>query len=152
MSRVQLGVLLTAVLCTGCYEYTPLRSSAAPTGKAVTLELVLNDRGRADLADRIGPDALSVEGVLVERRDSSYAINVQSVSYFNRASSKWTGERLSFSTGQLRDIREKRFSRGKTGLAIATAIGAVVAFVVTRSILIGGETSTPPGGGPPVDQ
>ncbi len=147
-----LCVLPTLVLCTGCYEYTPLRVAAAPTGKGLSLELLLNDRGRADLSDRLGPDALSLEGLLVQRDESSYAINVQSVSYFNRASSKWTGERLTVTTGQLRDVREKRLSRGKTGLAIGGAIGALVAFVVTRSILIGGESSTPGGPGTPIDQ
>jgi NAD(P)-dependent dehydrogenase (short-subunit alcohol dehydrogenase family) len=32
--------------------------------------------------------ALALEGVLVERRDTSFAVTVQSVSYFNRSSSK----------------------------------------------------------------
>lgn len=144
--------LMVAMSFSGCYEFIPMRPAASPTGSPVTVELTLNDRGRADLADRVGPDALALEGRLVNRNDSSYTITVQSVSYYNRSSSKWTGERLTLATGQLRDVREKRLSRGKTGLAIASGLGALVTFVVTRSILIGGETSTPPGGGPPVDQ
>jgi len=138
-----------AVLCTGCYEYGPM-PQARGNGRQ-TVELLLNERGRADFVDRIGPDALSLEGVLVERRDSTVAIDISSVRYINQSVTKWTGERLVVVNGQLRDIRNKRLSVSKTGFAIGSAIGGLVAFIVTRSLLGGGD-SPPAGGGLPGEQ
>mgnify|MGYP000004326396 CR=1 FL=1 len=132
-----------AALCTGCYQYGPM-PQARGNGRQ-TVELLLNERGRADFVDRIGPDALSLEGVLVERKDSTVTVNVSSVRYINQSVSKWTGERLVVVNGQLRDIRNKRLSVSKTGFAIGSAIGGLVAFIVTRSLLGGGDS--PPGGG-----
>jgi len=138
-----------AVLCTGCYEYGPM-PQARGNGRQ-TVELLLNERGRADFVDRIGPDALSLEGVLVERRDSTVAIDISSVRYINQSVTKWTGERLVVVNWQLRDIRNKRLSVSKTGFAIGSAIGGLVAFIVTRSLLGGGD-SPPAGGGLPGEQ
>jgi hypothetical protein len=133
-------------LCAGCYEYGPM--SQAPTTGRQSVELLLNERGRADFVDRLGPDALSLEGTLVTRKDSVVTVDVTSVRYVNQAVSKWAGERLSVSNGQLRDIRNKRLSMSKTGFAIASAVGGLVAFIVTRS-LTGGGDAPPPGGGLP---
>ncbi len=136
-------------LCAGCYEYGPMPKARA-TGRQ-TVEVLLNERGRADFVDRIGPDALSLEGVLVERQDSTLTINVSSVRYINQSVTKWTGERLVVVNGQMRDIRNKRLSVSKTGFAVGSAIGGLVAFIVTRSLLGGGD-SPPAGGGIPGEQ
>ncbi len=138
-----------AALCAGCYEYGPM-PQARGNGRQ-TVEVLLNERGRADFVDRIGPDALSLEGELVERRDSTLTVNVASVRYINQSVTKWTGERLVVSSGQLRDIRNKRLSVSKTGFAVGSAIGGLVAFIVTRS-LFGGGDSPPAGGGLPGEQ
>lgn len=152
LSRHQLARIVPmalAALCTGCYEYGPM-PQARGNGRQ-TVELLLNERGRADFVDRIGPDALSLEGVLVERRDSTVAIDITSVRYINQSVTRWTGERLVVVNGQLRDIRNKRLSVSKTGFAIGSAIGGLVAFIVTRSLLGGGD-SPPAGGGLPGEQ
>jgi len=152
LSRHQLARIVPmalAALCGGCYEYGPM-PQARGNGRQ-TVELLLNERGRADFVDRIGPDALSLEGVLVERRDSTVAIDITSVRYINQSVTRWTGERLVVVNGQLRDIRNKRLSVSKTGFAIGSAIGGLVAFIVTRSLLGGGD-SPPAGGGLPGEQ
>lgn len=146
VSRVARTVpLVVLAFSAGCYEYGPMPMRSSGSGRQ-TVELLLNERGRADFVDRLGPDALSVEGALVERQDSLVTVNVSSVRYINQSVSKWTGERLVVTNGQMRDIRNKRLSVSKTGFAIGAAIGGLVAFIVTRS-LTGGGDSPPPGGG-----
>lgn len=135
----------------GCYQYGSMPTAGAAIARTQTVELLLNERGRADLVGRIGTDALSLEGVLVERQDSSVTVDVQSVTYLNRTTSKWSGERLSVTSGQLRDIRSKRLSITRTGSVVGIFVAGMVAFIASRGIAGGGDSS-PPGGGPTVIQ
>jgi len=123
-----------------------------PRPGSQTVELLLNERGRADFVNTLGPDAISLEGTLVDRKDSVITVNVQSVRYISQSTTKWAGERLVVTSGQLRDIRNKRFSVGKTGIAVATSVGALLVFIVSRSLGGGGDSSPPGSGGPPVGQ
>ena len=117
-----------------------------------TVELLLNERGRADFVERLGPDAISLEGTLVERRDTTISVDVQSVSYVRQAATKWSGERLVITSGQIRDIRGKRLSIGKTTFAVGSAVAALIAVMVTRSLRGSGDGSTPGSGGTPLGQ
>ena len=146
---VRIVPMALVLFCAGCYEYGPM--SQAPGNGRQTVELMLNERGRADFVDRLGPDALSFEGTLVGRQDSLVTVDIASVRYVNQSVSKWTGERLVVTSAQMRDIRSKRLSISKTGFAIGSAIGGIVAFIVTRSLLKGGDTP-PSGSGPPNPQ
>jgi hypothetical protein len=148
---MRLSLLALFATSSGCYQYGPMLTTGTPSGRRETVELLLNERGRADFVGRLGTDALSLEGVLVERRDSMVTVDVQSVTYINRVTNKWSGERLNITNGQLRDIRSKRLSMSKTGFAVASAVGVVVAFIVSRG-LSGGGDSPPTGSNPPVIQ
>jgi hypothetical protein len=148
---MRVSLLALFAMSSGCYSYGPMLTTGAQTGRRETVELLLNERGRADFVGRLGIDALSLEGVLVERRDSTVTVDVQSVTYLNRVTNKWSGERLNIVNGQLRDIRSKRLSMSKTGFAAATVVGGIVAFIVSRG-LSGGGNSSPPGSTPPVIQ
>src|SRR3990172_10027748 len=88
------GALLAAcgLWLQGCYLSLPLQQGAAPTG--VRMELVLNDRGRAALSDRLGTAAEKVEGNVLGQDDSSYTMAVFHVRQVNGNSSSWTGERV----------------------------------------------------------
>lgn len=144
------GVVALAATSAGCYEYGPMPMTPRPGSQ--TVELLLNERGRADFVNTLGPDAISLEGTLVDRKDSVITVNVQSVRYISQSTTKWAGERLVVTSGQLRDIRNKRFSVGKTGIAVATSVGALLVFIVSRSLGGGGDSSPPGSGGPPVGQ
>ena len=50
-ARIALGLLLLQL--TGCYQYVPVGTPQLPAGALVSVGL--NDRGRVELADRIGP-------------------------------------------------------------------------------------------------
>ena len=145
-----LSVVALTATCSGCYQYGPMSMTPEP-GKQ-TVELLLNERGRADFVERLGPDAISLEGTLVERRDTTISVDVQSVSYVRQAATKWSGERLVITNGQIRDIRGKQLSVGKTAVAVGTAVAALIALIVTRSLRGGGDNQAPGSGGTPLGQ
>lgn len=140
------ALALVGVAVTGCHEYVPV--STYPTGKPQTVEVLLNERGRADFVNRLGPDALSFVGTLVSRRDTTSTVRVQEVTYINRSTIQWSGESMEVTDGQIRDVRARRLSRGKTFLAAAAGGGALLLFILTRTLGGGGNTNqtgpTPP--------
>ena len=138
---------LTASLLSGCYEYVPMQSVSAASPR---VEVLVTDRGRVELAPQLGPGVLSFEGILEQRKDSSYTVHVAEVTYLNRQTNQWSGESITVANSAVRDVRVRRLSRGRTFAVVAAAVGAGVVFVITRSVLgsgSGGDGSTPP---PPV--
>jgi hypothetical protein len=141
---MQSGFVALAAVCGGCYEYGPMPMMRQSDGRREVVELLLNERGRADLVNEVGPDAMSVEGALVARADSSVTVSIQSVMSISRSVTKWSGERLVVRTSQLRDIRIKRLSRSKTFTAVGAAIGGAFVFIISRTL--GGRGNTNEGG------
>ena len=139
-----LGALLLVTSTAGCYEYAPLgrRDPAAAT----RVDVLLNERGRADFVNRLGPDVLSLEGTLVSRTDSAMTVRVLEVTYINRSTSQWSGEEVVIAENQLRDVRAKRLSKLRTGLMSG------LLFILTRSITTGGGNDNSPNTPPPGNQ
>jgi hypothetical protein len=126
-SVAALGLLLTL----GCYTYTPVSTRPEP-GTRVALDL--NDRGRVALGDSIGTSADRIEGILQPQSgDSAYVLRVKSVRYLNGETNNWTDEPLTVRSEHVRSATERRFSRRRTTIAVASSTAAFVAFVVSRN-------------------
>jgi hypothetical protein len=82
--------------------------------------------------------------------DSAYTLAVQLVRQRNGIETFWRGEQVAIPRADVAEIRQRRFSRGKSALAtvavLAAALGAVEAFIGTGS---GTPTPGGPGGGGP---
>jgi hypothetical protein len=144
------GILLcfASGLVQGCYVYTPVTGAPAPT---TYVALDITDRGRVGLGDLIGPAATRVEGVLQSQTDSAYALNVTSVGYLNGQSNRWSGEPLMVRKDFIGNLRERKFSRGRTALATGSAVGGILVFALTRGLFgFGGGSGG--GGGDPAEQ
>jgi hypothetical protein len=132
----------------GCYESLPLQQGVAPqTGR---VELVLNDQGRAALAERLGSQVEKVEGQMLSQGSDSYTLSVYRVSQLNGNSSAWNGEQVTlrkdFTIGfQIRQISKVR------SIGLAVAFVAVTVLVFKKSLIGGGvdDKSVLPGGGEP---
>lgn len=135
------GVLLlfTSGLVQGCYIYTPVTSRPEPTSYVA---LDITDRGRVGLGDLIGPAATRVEGVVKAETDSTYALSVASVGYLNGQSNRWSGEPLMVRKDFIANLRERKFSRGRTALVTGTAVGGVLLFALTRGLFGFGSTGS----------
>ncbi|WP_275828360.1 hypothetical protein [Roseisolibacter sp. H3M3-2] len=143
------GVLAGSLgVSTGCYTTRPLLGVPDP---GVQVVAVMNDRGRVAMSDSLGPSVDRVEGTAVDRRgDSSVVLSLSRVRYINGNETKWNGERLRFDVSSLRGFQERRFSRARTTGLVALTVGALVAFVVTRQLVSGGNGNDNDGSGPPV--
>ena len=132
---------------TACYSTRPLLGVPDPGTQVVA---VMNDRGRVAMSDSLGPNVDRVEGTAVDRRgDSSVVLSLSRVRYINGNETRWNGERLRFDVASLRGFQERRFSRARTTGLVAVTVGALVAFVVTRQLVSGGNGTDSDGSGPP---
>ncbi len=134
---------MTAGLLSGCYEYVPMQSASSASPR---VEVLVTDRGRVELGPQLGQGVISFEGILDQHKDSSYTVRVAEVTYVNRQTNQWSGESITVGSSAVRDIRVRRLSRGRTFAVVLGAVGAGIAFVVTRSVLGGGSGAD---GGPP---
>jgi hypothetical protein len=145
-SRTLRRVLVTASLAltlpqASCYTY-----GAAYQGRLVPgtrMAFALNDRGRAALGDQIGSRVLQVEGTLLQDNGSSYLVSVAAINTIDGGRSRWGGERITMSHGDVESIRRRDFSRGKTAAAIAVATVGIAAFIISRNLSVFGIGPSP---------
>lgn len=138
MRRVLAGLVVSPLLA-GCYVSQPLVDSRPEPALGVQLVIELTDQARVGLAPQLGTEVASVEGALVQRTDSQFVLGVSRVFGLWGTQSRWGGERVTFSTGQVRRMSIRRFSTGRTAIAAGGVTAAVVAFVLTRTLLGGGS-------------
>ena len=140
------GAMLLSV--TGCYTYAPPVSTPAPGAEVA---VVLTDRGRAALGERIGPEIDQLRGRLVSTNDTGVTVAMRESVTLRGVSAAWGDERLTVNREQFATMRVKALSKGRTGV-LAGTMGAVLGFfVINGGFDIGGrnvdsDPSTPPGG------
>lgn len=146
------GVVGALSLCTGCYTYVPMTSAPA-AGSEVAV--ILTDRGRVALNDRVGPEMDQLRGRLVSSTDSSVTLSMKESVSLRGVSANWTDEVLTLTRDHFGSLRLKQLSRGRTAAAVG-GVGAALAAVVLSGDLIGGtsntDPSTPGGGTPPISR
>jgi hypothetical protein len=143
------GVMAITFSQAACYTY-----SAAPQGEKVPgarYAFTLTDRGRAELAEQIGPGVLQVEGRLVQNDNAAYTVSVAAVRAID-GRRRWAGERIAIAHDFVANTLERRFSRKRTIIATSAVVGGVVLFAVTRDLNVfglGRDNPRPPQG--PID-
>lgn len=142
--RAALWILLATV--PSCYTTVPLAPAPAP-GTEVLLDL--NDRGRVELGDRIGPGAATIQATLDERTDSLVRVRVGAVRYLNGQTNEWSGESMTIPTRLVSQSWQRSFSRARAYSLGAAVAGALVLLFRNTSLFGGGSGSTrgEPGGG-----
>jgi hypothetical protein len=128
----------------GCYTTQPIAGQSTALGS--TLVLTINDAGRAALAGQMAPAVSEIEGRLVERDSSAYLLAVAQIHLYGGGDQVWSGERVRIKSEYVSAVGEKKFSKVKTGLISAAAVG-VVAIVLSKGLggfLAGDEGKLPP--------
>jgi hypothetical protein len=123
-------------------------TTAPEPGTTVLLDL--NDRGRVQLGDRIGPSAARIEGVVQERSDTAYMVRISSVEYLNGQSNKWSGEPFTVPAGLVSVAQQRQFSRSRT-ISVGAGIAAAIITLFMKTNFLGSGTNQkeglpPPGG------
>lgn len=142
--RAALSLVVPAIAA--CYSTVPLQPAPAP-GTVVLLDL--NDRGRAELGDRIGPGATTIEATLDARTDTAMTVRVSAVHYLNGQTNAWTGEPMTIPERLVGQSWQRNFSRGRAAVLGTAVAGALILLIKNTSFLGGssGGTRSDPGGG-----
>lgn len=140
------SLMVVGVLVSGCFTYTPMIGATPVPGQR--LALTISDQGRATVANQVGSGVIRVNGTLVSAMNGEYVVAVSDVVSIS-GTSRWAGERLSISKDHVAGISQRRFSKGRTFVAVGATVIAVGAFIATRGLFGIGSPEPEPGGGPP---
>ena len=135
-----------ALLLQGCYQTLPLEQGAPPA--AVSVQLLMNDKGRLDVSQTLGSAVDKVEGVVTAQTSDSYTLAVSRVFQLGGATSKWNGESVTVSKDGINGYQVHSYSKARTAI-LATAITAgVVLFLMSVKLIGSGSDSSPTTGCP----
>ena len=143
-----LTILLPA-LTLGCFSYVPVDVESVPVGTSVRAHL--SPTGTEAFASRTGVDRETVNGTLVEKRNSSLVFLVRSVSSAqSSASLDDLFQQVDVPRQDIVQVEQKKLQTEKTALTIA---GGIVGAGVFLYFSLRGEpgTYTPPPDVGPVD-
>lgn len=142
------------LLLVGCYTYTPLIAPTPDPDQALAFDV--NDRGRAEMMENVGPETARVEGTLLEQTDSAYQVSVARVITLRGRVYQWNGETVVLRREHVREVRERRFSAPRTVAAAGGATIPLLALLVSQTLNIFGtdeKTDNPlPPGEEPITQ
>jgi len=140
------SVAVLATLESGCYSYRPSFNVAPAAGEHVAFEIT--DQGRVGLAEQLGPGVTRIEGLVAQKDSTAYVINVSEISTISGGAAHWTGERVNVPQNYVARVEERAFSPSRTFLAVGAAAAAITVFIVTHSLLGGGNAPRMPDGPP----
>lgn len=132
---------------TGCYTYVP--TTTAPTAGA-DVSVVLTDRGRVALGDRVGTEMDQLHGRLVSSTDSSVVVSMSESVTLRGISAKWTDELVTLNRDSFGSIRTKTFSRGRTTVTAAGIGAAAAILIVSGAVNTGGSKVIQDDSKPPI--
>jgi hypothetical protein len=117
-----------AILLQGCYETLPLQQGPPPP--VDTVQLLLNDKGRVAVGDKMGSGVAKVEGTVQQQSADSYTLAVTHVYMLNGTDATWNGELVTIAKDATDGYRIHRYNKSRTlALAGAITVAAVVFFV-----------------------
>ena len=135
---------VSLLLQMGCYTFKPLQTSVPATGNRIAV--VLNDRGRFALGDRLGSAVDKVDGLLVGVDSSMVTLEVYRTTDLRGNTASWTGERVQVPKDAISGYQERQFSKRRTWILVGTTVGAVVVSMLMVNLnLFSGFTHTDPG-------
>jgi hypothetical protein len=139
--RATVALVILLPQLTGCFSYLPVGHTAPPVGSDVAFGVT--DRGRVSLANTVGPGARRLTGRVVEATDSTLLLSVNTVEFIDLGIPvRWAGETVQIEREHIVEIRERRFSRTRTVIAMGIVAIGIVATTLIGLNAFGGETAT----------
>jgi hypothetical protein len=137
---------LALALQIGCFSYLPVQS--APPAPAQQVAIVINDRGRVLLGDRVGASVDRIDGKVVSRQNGALVVDVYRVTDLRGNTATWTGERVSIPEEAILGYRARKLSKFKTFLLVGTIALAIISSLGKTLDLFGDPATDRPGDGP----
>jgi hypothetical protein len=148
--RVAVGTVWAGalVLQMGCYSYLPVQSAPPADPNAERVAIVINDRGRALLSERVGPMVEQIEGHIDKHENGTVTMAVYRVKNLRGEYSTWTGEQVQIPDDAVLGYRPRKISKFKTALFVGGVVAAIVASLRTSLDIFGPPPSERPIDGP----
>ncbi len=148
LNRVLSSLCAVALaLQVGCYSYLPVQSTAPVPAQEVGI--VINDRGRLLLGDRVGASVDRIDGRVISRQNGSLVLDVYRVTDLRGTTATWTGERVTIPEEAVLGYRARRLSKFKT-LALVGAIAFAIFTTLGNTLNLFGDAANPPTPDPPI--
>jgi hypothetical protein len=142
------AILAALAASTACYQYLPSQPANVRVGEEVRLHLTSN--GTAALQPLVGADVEAIDGRVVSRADTAYAVSVGGTMKRAGVTAVWNGEQIDVPVGAVASVDRRVLSKRKTFLMSAASIaGAALVAVVISSVSGGGSGSSDTGTTPP---
>ncbi len=138
----------------GCYSFLPVQSS--PPALQERAAVVLSDRGRTLLGDRLGHLVEHVDGVIESADSAGVVMSVVGTRDVRGGSSLWSGERVEIPAEAILGYRPRQLSKPKSYLLAGAFIAtiAVLTFGMSLDLFSNdrpeGDTQDPPDPGIPI--
>lgn len=133
-----------ALFLGACYTLNPL-DTATPPQPATIIVAQLTDTGTVEMANKIGPGAREVEGIVSSADANTWSLNLTRVDHRGGSSVSWNHELVSFPRYTLTQVSIKKRDKTKSWLAGAGVVA--IAFLAARLFgVLGADTQpdTPP--------
>ena len=129
----------------GCYSYRPIQSAPPESGEVGVL---INDKGRLALSERMGALVERIDGQIAERKDGLVTLRVNRVIDVRGNTSTWAGEQVSIPEDGIMGFRPRKISKFKTALLVVLVAAGVVLTLGTSLDVFGDPKTDGPGDGP----
>jgi hypothetical protein len=129
----------------GCYAYQPVQSVAPSQGE---VGVMINDKGRLALSERMGSLVDRIDGHIAERKDGMVILRVNRVVDVRGNTSTWTGEQVSIPEDGIMGYRPRKVSKFRTALLVGLVAVGLVLTLGTSLDVFGDPRSDLPGDGP----
>ena len=147
--RPAIGSLWAAALLlqVGCYSYLPVQPSL-PAGPQREIAVVISDRGRVLLGERVGASVDRIDGRIEKRENGSITMAVFRVTDLRGNTATWTGEQVTIPDEAILGYRPRKLSKIKTVLLIGAMAAGVLLTLGTSLDIFGMPSGDKPGDGP----
>lgn len=120
----------------------------APSG-VDRVAVILNDRGRFNMAPVLGPAVDLVEGVIEQADSTSIRMQVYRVKTLRGETSTWTGEQVTVPRDGIAGYRGRQLSKARSWILAGVVIGVLVFSAVVLGLEgLGGDDGGEPCTGP----
>jgi len=130
--------LLLVLFQAGCYSYLPLQTELPRTPE---VRVTLNDRGRVDVGEAMGPSVEWIEGAVAGEDSTTVRVKVTRVVYARGGSSVWTGEDVTIPKAGILGFQGRQFSKSKSWALAGLTAAVIVYSVLSISLDLFGDES-----------
>lgn len=110
--------------------------------------VLINDKGRLALSERMGALVERIDGQIAERKDGLVTLRVNRVIDVRGNTSTWAGEQVSIPEDGIMGFRPRKISKFKTALLVVLVAAGVVLTLGTSLDVFGDPKTDGPGDGP----